>query len=265
VCDANHTCQTLASHTGGLFVKEPDLALSARVGNTCLMAFRGTTTDIRSPTFFKDWEEDLQQKQVPFLGNCTITKGIYGAYYASFSGELEDSVRLCMSSCPHCNLLITGISQGGSIANMAGVLFESYGFSPYVVTFAQPKVLGFDCLLNPWRWYRFIHAVPGLLRLQYDIVPMVAATGTFYGHEIVVSSDDSSGVDYVGLKHVEKYPWNIGAHYHEGYIAAVNAVRNNGYPIRINGFRSGSKCSVDEECESGKCGWRWLMPSYKCT
>ena len=242
------------------------MALAARVDSTCIMAFRGTSTDVYQATWLDDVDTNLQQDQVTLLESCSVTQGILNAYNDVFRSDLEEDVRSCMTSCPDCNLLITGHSQGGAIANAAGVLFESYGYSPYVITYGQPPVLGSECRVDHWKWFRFIHAIPGTFRLQYDLVPMIRSTGTFYGHEIVVSSDDPTSVDYVGIdEHVDKTPWNVVAHFSNGYVAALTAVRDNGFPMHTNGFRSGAQCTMDAECASGSCAWRWFDVVSECS
>lgn len=247
-------------------VTEPNLALAARVDHTCLMAFRGTSRDIWQATWLDDVDTNFQQDQEKLLDSCTVTQGILDAYNDVFRSDLEKDVRSCMASCPKCRLLITGHSQGGAIANAAGVIFESYGYSPYVITFGQPPVLGSDCMVNAWKWFHFIHAIPGTFRLQYDIVPMSPSTGQFYGHEIVVSSDDATGVDYVGInQHENKTPWNVVAHFSDGYVAAITAVRDHGYPIQTDGFRTDALCSMDTECRSESCEWRWWDTAYECS
>jgi hypothetical protein len=240
--------------------------MAARVDNTCLVAFRGTARDYLAPTWLDDIETNFAQDQVELLDTCTVTQGIYDAYFTDYWSDLEDDLKNCLNGCPECALLITGHSQGGAIANAAGVLFESYGYSPYVMTFGQPNVLGGACRVNGWKWFRFIHAIPGIFRLTYDIVPMLRGSGFYYGHEIVVSSDDDSGVDYVGInQHVNKSPWNVPAHFSDGYLATLTALRDSGSSIRTSGFRSGAKCSVDAECSSGTCAWRWWTTAYECS
>ena len=242
------------------------MALAARVDNTCVLAFRGTSRDVFQATWLDDVDTNLQQDQVALLDSCSVTQGILEAYNDIFRSDLEDDVRNCMASCPDCQLLITGHSQGGSIANAAGVLFESYGYSPYVITFGQPPVLGSECRVDSWKWVRFIHAMAGAVRLQYDLVPMIRSTGTFYGHEIVVSSDDPTSVDYVGInQHIEKAPWNVVAHFSNRYVDALTAVRDNGYPIPTYGFRTGAQCTMDAECRSGNCAWKWWDTAYECS
>ncbi|GKY96582.1 hypothetical protein MPSEU_000617800 [Mayamaea pseudoterrestris] len=253
------------SSRSGLYVNEPDVAVAARVGDTCIMAFRGTSTDVSLPTWQQDYDTNLQQDQVSLLGKCTVTEGIYNAYNAMFRTDLENDVKRCMSSCPNCKLLITGHSQGGAIANAAGVMFESQGYSPYVITFGQPSVLGSNCRVRARKWFRFILAMPGPFRLQYDPVPMIGGSGTFYGHEIVVSSGDMTGVDYVGLNtHVNKYPWNIAAHFSDLYVAVLKALGANGSSVPTKGFAKNAQCSVGTECRSGSCAWNWSRAAYEC-
>lgn len=240
------------------------MTLTARVGNTCLLAFRGTSMDQKD--WMADWKANFVLSQVTLVGQCTVTEGMRDAYFVDYVGHMEEDIRVCMEGCPECTLVITGHSQGGSIANVAGVLFESYGFSPYVLTFGQPKVLGGRCkMIHASKWFRFILAEPGLFRLRYDIVPLLPGTGTFYGHEILVSRDDLTGVEYIGLNtHAIKGVVSSVAHRQKSYMLSMLALRDNGFPIRTTGFRKDAKCSKDHECASGTCAWRWFYGN-KCT
>jgi hypothetical protein len=231
--------------------------ITARIGNACVLAFRGSS--LRHLEWWNEWKTNFDLGQVTVERHCTVTRGIRDAYLTDNVGYVEDDMHMCLSSCPECSLVITGHGQGGAIANVAGVLFESYGYSPYVITFGQPKVLGGRCQVNSAKWFRFILAEPGLLRLRYDVVPMLPGTGTFYGHEILVSRDDLTGVEYYGLdKHEIKGAVSTAAHRRSNYLYSLYKIRENGFPIRTTGFRNGSRCSKDHECSSGKCAWRWL-------
>jgi hypothetical protein len=249
---------------------EPELAWTARIDTTCVLVFRGTSnTPASTKTWMEDWQSNVVQQQVTLSDQCSVTRGIYQAYFVDFVNNLEDDVQECKRNCPNCDLLITGHSQGGALANVAGVLFQQY--TPFVMTFGQPKVLGSRCrIMNESKWFRFILATPSLLRrLQYDVVPMLPGTGSFYGHEIVLSSEDASGVDYVGFhQHENKVPWSVAAHDYEQYARALYRMRaySNGgkQSIRTNGYRVGTRCTDGSECVTGTCEWAWWSAAYEC-
>lgn len=268
------------------YLSEPDAALTTKwlvpsaEGSSndfyyCIAAFRGTDNELwKSNTVaaIQDWSQNLAGQEVTLTGTCTASQGIYSAYNHQYQLSIDQDLTNCMQECEasgstECNVVLTGHSQGGAVANVAGVLLSN--LNPYVITFGQPPTLGEGCLqmINTARWYRFIQAIPDGTGLKYDGVPSLLQWlqvltpgmniyGTLLGNELVISSDDAASVRYVGDNvHDDQLPYSIDAHHISMYLDTLKALVATvpGPYVPTSGFSSGSACTINVECASGDC------------
>mmetsp|Transcript_16647 Transcript_16647/g.45778 ORF Transcript_16647/g.45778 Transcript_16647/m.45778 type:complete len:490 (-) Transcript_16647:212-1681(-) len=237
------TTNTDTKISGFYYESEVDAVYVARVGDYyCAAAFRGTARF--QPT---DWWTNLKVEAVPLFpweDNCNVHQGYYEAYTEfKYRQPVEDFLRTCRIDCPTCEVLLTGHSQGGGIAEIAAMhyLYDTVEYNPpppYVITVGGMQSLGAGCssLLSReqrCRWYHYIMAKEGFMGrdLFYDAVPFLVAeflspsndddneedssgdsTYTrnggvaFIGHEILVSDADPSAALYAGFdshRHVD--------------------------------------------------------------
>jgi hypothetical protein len=158
---------------------------------------------------------------------------------------------------------------------VAGLIFAD--LNPYVITFGQPPTLDAPCpLVTAGRLFRFVNTKSsGKLGITYDPVPMSPGLGAdLFGHMIVLG-DDTSGVAYIGLDAQDFFgPLNVdGFEAHSmvsttpfpGYLDRIQTLmKNDKYPIRNNGYVTGSLCSKDKECETKKCGAETHFTFNRC-
>lgn len=260
----------------GYYDSEPDQALVAKYKGYCYGAYRGTTLT------WDDWQQNLVigNHQVCGVNEtvcCSTRLGFWQAYDTDYRAEMEEALEACAAECenPKECVVLTGHSQGGAIAAVAGLNLAH--LDPYVITFGQPATIDQPCgLITSERWYRFINTKASSTRaigIVYDPVPFVPGLGAdHFGNAILLSSEDSSGVAYMGLDAQEAFgPLNINgfeAHsmsanasaedYTPGYLDQIGALleyyaTNQTYPVRTTGYKIGSLCSQDIECETNLC------------
>jgi hypothetical protein len=174
--------------------------------------------------------------------------------------------------------VLTGHSQGGAIAAVAGVKLAD--LNPYVITFGQPATLEAPCpLVSSERWYRFVNTKESEeAGIVYDPVPFAPGMGMeFFGHMILLGQDPS-GVAYIGLDaNTDFSPLNVlGFEAHS--MSAAEGVSYPGYwdrlktlvanstefPIRADGFADGSLCTQSSECLSDVCSSETMYAFSRC-
>eukprot|EP00560_Eucampia_antarctica_P006333 CAMPEP_0197823356 /NCGR_PEP_ID=MMETSP1437-20131217/695_1 /TAXON_ID=49252 ORGANISM="Eucampia antarctica, Strain CCMP1452" /NCGR_SAMPLE_ID=MMETSP1437 /ASSEMBLY_ACC=CAM_ASM_001096 /LENGTH=492 /DNA_ID=CAMNT_0043422483 /DNA_START=54 /DNA_END=1532 /DNA_ORIENTATION=- len=253
-----------------IFLDEPDQVLVTQKDGYCYVAFRGTTPSM------DDWYQNIKlgTEEVCSVGGvktcCNIRSGFHEAYFdTSYTTELEEIVEYCVSQCSSIDecLVLTGHSQGGAIAAVAGVRFAKY--DPYVITFGEPPSVEPECeAVSSERWYRFVNTKEteySDIGISYDPVPFAPGFGTVvFGHFIILGADKKH-VAYVGLNSTDSFsPLNIaGAESHSmvgteeypGYLDRIQALISNAtsFPIPAQGFSAPHFCTKDVECELNKC------------
>jgi len=103
-----------------------DAVYTARIGNEyCTVAFRGTGDE---QSFRKDAMSNFSFDPVEFdsddtTANCDIHSGFHGAYFGFEHRSLgiEGFLESCQRDCPTCDVVLTGHSQGGAIAEVAAL------------------------------------------------------------------------------------------------------------------------------------------------
>lgn len=249
------------------FLEEPDQALFTEKSGYCYVAFRGTTQTT------SDWLQNLKIGNRHVCGVstsecCEVRRGFYDAYFEpSFTADLEKEVASCVERCTNKDecLILTGHSQGGAIAAVAGVRFAQY--NPYVITFGEPPSVEPACKsVSNERWYRFVNTkeTEDEIGIAYDPVPFLPGLGTIvYGHFIILGADKER-VAYFGLdstKELSPYVTGVDAHAmygtlkNPGYVQRIQTLIDEAisYPIPAQGFAAPNYCSQDEECELNKC------------
>lgn len=261
------------------FVEEPDQALVAEKDGYCFLAFRGTTLTMN------DWFQNFQvgEKKVTSLKGettCKAREGFQEAYYKpKYTSQVEKAVNNCVQKCDNIDecLVITGHSQGGAIAAVAGIVFS--GYDPYVITFGEPPSVDPDCeAISSAKWYRYVNTVSSQIvsGIAYDPVPFCPGLGTIVYGNMIILSDDNKDVAFVGLDSTQHFsPLNMaGATAHSmvgdkkspGYLDRIETLMDNAksYPIPTDGFRAVQFCTDDIECESKNCGRKGLIGFDRC-
>uniref|UniRef100_A0A7S2HNK0 Fungal lipase-type domain-containing protein n=1 Tax=Helicotheca tamesis TaxID=374047 RepID=A0A7S2HNK0_9STRA len=241
----------------------PDKAIVANVDGYCYFAFAGSEADV------SDWMQNFDPRTEPVYdddGNsCDAREGFVRAYNAPFKEEAEGALRGCAATCdnPEECVVLTGHSQGGSIANLAAIRFHD--LSPYVITFGQAGSVHEPCpQINSEKYYRYINSILDGDELEHDPVPFAPMVGSsFQGYMIIVSPMSDAVASY-GLDadvdmtnfHINVFPFQ--AHRLDegdyGYLQRMDAIMShNHYPVPSDGWKIGEPCSDEGECISGRC------------
>lgn len=105
-----------------------------------ILTFRGTSS-------YRDWIQDFDIKQVPYLmisgstkcKNCKIHRGFH-KFLVSNCATIVSEVTKLKGKKPDYKLVIVGHSLGGALAHLTGLEFQVMGYSPLVVTYGEPMV-----------------------------------------------------------------------------------------------------------------------------
>lgn len=183
-------------------------------------------------------------------------------------------------------LVLVGHSHGGSVAQIAAVVWQS--FHPTVISFGNEPTWDPACAnhLDSSRWIRYANTRIGhwyeIPKLQYDIYPFqlpVLDRGLVNFGYTYLLSDDATGVANIGYNHPSKIlPFDILSLFRSHRILARENDSTPGYrnriknlvaknPVRTTGFVTGSLCSQDIECVSGRCVGTWwdtILGSKHC-
>ncbi|OEU15964.1 hypothetical protein FRACYDRAFT_240661 [Fragilariopsis cylindrus CCMP1102] len=294
-----------------------DAAYTVQINNEyCAVAFCGTTFNRNIGTWIQDlWSNlivdpteynnydgtpgDESDSDSDSDGDeklfCDIHRGYYEAYFDfEYINEIETFLDSCHNDCPECDILFTGHSQGGSIAEVAGSQC-------------------FDLFTDEERcnWYHYILAMEGNIGpfgrgLVYDPFPMLYPQFldddddkdedtyarnkglAFVGHEIFISSNDRTSMLYGAFN--DHRPVGMGAYgsildaHNVTYYADVleelsfgdggcdNDDDDDECFIPAGGFSIGSVCNIDDDdvntCADGleckKDGWWMFGPQDSC-
>jgi len=257
------------------FIDEPDQALFVKKDGYCYLSFRGTARTIT------DWRQNIRLGREAICADdgvcCDVRQGYHDAYTAQYTMAAEEAVRNCAATCENRDecVVLTGHSQGAAVATVAAVRLAD--LNPLIITFGQPSTMYSGCSkVNSERLYRFINSVAKKNGINYDPIPFAPGFGaTAVGYEIILSSDDDTGVAYIGLDAQDEFePWDIpafsahnliGSKKFPGYYDRIKKLmEENKYPIRDTGYVPGSLCSQGSECTSGLCEKETSDAKFQC-
>ena len=257
------------------FEAHPDRAILEKRDETCYVAFRGTIfTDVF------DWIQNLSggDSAVCHKGSCcTVVTGFWNGYHTAYRDSMEEKIKECVKSCGKdgCELVLTGHSQGASIASVAAMYLKEY--NPLLITFGMPRTIDRPCdLINEDRFIRFENSRDGLFGNTFDPVPYLSLhKAEHFGHQIMLGAN---GAAYLGMDELSFTPWDMGHAFithrlntREGYGTRIRALQGELFAdnntneddkqktnesdeaIQIKGFPLGVMCAIDQQCESGYC------------
>jgi len=278
------------------YVDEIDSVLAARYEDDyCILSFRGTTANIRDALSNLDVDhieysstQDSYDNNTTSITNptCYLHEGYHNAYTDFvYKNQLEEYLEICTVECPTCEVILTGHSKGGSVAEIAALFMKEEIFGgdnitesppPHVITFGAPQSMGAGCLRSfseeeRCRWYHYIMATGNLIgsAIVYDSVPInyanIFVNGRYSkpGHSIIVSSRDTTSSYYTGSDgnytiNFKTLPTDFtgGAHRKQLYMDVLNELSDNyaggSTPLQTNGFSLGSLCDRDQDlCGDG--------------
>jgi hypothetical protein len=259
-----------------VFQEDADQAILMKIDDYCLVAFRGT--DLSS---WYDMYQNVMMGNTPVCDAtsgmcCNAERGFYNAYNRGYRTELENSIRFCSTQCTMIDtntsskaitkcptVVLTGHSQGGSIATIASIVLSD--LAPTVITFGQPPTIDASCpLLDESRMYRFVNSRIGRRGMTYDPVPYLPYRASQYGHQIMLG-DNTTHVAYISQSPgVEFEPWDSANYFatHRltsesvGYLDRIEFLVNANAGVAIipsSGFQDGSACTQRSECDSKIC------------
>lgn len=175
-----------------------DAVYTARIRNEfCVVAFRATKME--QDNSVKDFRTNIDTDPVAFeMGAtskkgsdrendslCDVHKGYHDAYFDfEYRPSIEDFLQTCSEECPECDIVLTGHSQGGGIAEVAALYYkEAIQKTPenlYVITFGSLQALGAGCVSlfqqeERCRIFRYVMVKEGIFGtgIVYDPIPMV--------------------------------------------------------------------------------------------
>jgi len=262
------------------FLDEPDQALLATKDGYCYLAFRGTTLTTQ------DWYQNIKLGDGSACNQsgkecCTVRIGFQEAYSEpTFKSDLEKAVNGCVAKCKNKDecLVITGHSQGGAVASVAAIVFETY--NPRVITFGEPNSVDPRCkIISSQRWFRYVNTVESLtgrFGIAYDPIPFAPGFGTVVFGQFIILGADTHDVAYIGLDSTKSFsPLNMkggtahfmkGTERRPGYLDRINTLIDNAksYPISTKGFLSPNYCSDGSECESNICARETTFSYEEC-
>jgi Lipase (class 3) len=269
-----------------------------------MVVFRGTEPNLfQDGDVSQDWLSNINMEAVTIPNSsCEVHQGYYQAYHNfEYKQQVEEFLQRCQLNCPDCDVVLTGHSQGGSIATIVAIdLLQQQQstdttIDPYVITFGSPQGLGAECLplvnaLSPsgtCHWYHYIMSIDGFFGLTYDIIPMIFPTLLkskadyannnsdgfgFLGHELLLSSQNVDSLVYIGKDtHQFSMPYSGFAHDPNWYSGVLQQMverssgGSNNNIIPTTGFMDGSLCNRDDECISRRCSKQnWLNRNPSC-
>jgi len=293
--DSSNSC-TLESGSDFGTNEGDDRVFLVDQGEYCFVAFKGSEApnpDPNSPGW-NDWIEQNFDTVITYTvedgnGNqCLVQGGFYDAYLGrtnanqgiGYQAKVESWIKHCMESRGNKQLILTGHSQGGSVATIAGLIHQHY--DSIVINFGAPPVIvrNNSPLRCHWpngeRFWRFINTEMDSGGMDYDAAPFLGSLlGTWHlGANLILQPgdvNDAQSLKYIDSSNPERYQSlayldaDLSAHSGGFYLDRIEALyhylQNSGRSsVDISGFPIGSGCRYSDECSSNRCDWDSYNP-----
>ena len=191
-------------------------------------------------------------------GCCRMHPGMINAYYSEYVQEMEESIERCVRRCDDaddtdegggCPLVITGHSQGASIAPIGAVILAKY--NPILMTFGQHRVHRYSCdvLDNMETYLRVVSICEHNGRPAYDMNTYYGTmVGRHTGTMIIVGDGGAATLGYnsdMAMLPLTERCHNI----HNPYASSIQNLTAG----PLDGFVDGSMCTRNIECKSREC------------
>ena len=241
-----------------IYEDQNDRALVTRREGTCYLSFAGANirdfvgifTDGNQGTGFTGTTQVCGSD-----GCCRLDRGITRAYFSDYVEQMEADTRECVASCGFgtpCPLVLTGHSQGASIAHVAAVVLAD--LNPILFSFGAQKMIHFSrcgVLDNMDLFFRTISQCPTAGGgPQYDVqVYLGVVWGQHTGTMILVGPGGAMTLARntdINFFPVADECHNVIIH----YIGNIDQLVPN---QPFDGFVPGSLCTRDIECRSQSC------------
>jgi hypothetical protein len=239
------------------YIDGPNAALFVREGDYCFIVFDST-----KPTA-EDWWQNLDPSFNDICSSsgdcCEARAGFVQAYTSSsYKDTLEADMRLCMYTCPQCEAVLMGHSQGGAVALVAAIAMAD--IKPTIITFGQPASIVGSCPpIDVEKNYRFVNTVEDAQgTLDYDPVSYLNLSADHMGKLFIMGNDDENVVYYGdgnGPNPVS-FGSEFNAHEISDYVNRLLSYQGKG-EIGTSGWRMGFSCNVNEECMDKSCVYGW--------
>jgi len=221
------------------FADVDDGALVARLDNVCYVGFQST----RATNVFDIWQ--LFDKSEQSIAGCKVRRGFYRGYYTCYYDNFLEKVEECMAP-EGSELVVTGHSQGGSVAMMAFLDLQKY--NPIAIAFGSLPAFQEHCnSIDSSRIYRFSNTGDH----WYDTYAnSKQIEGVHMGESILLDAVSTSPAVYLGLdESTLRTPKTIFVHPFDLYENALTAMVDKAQaecpdsPVRLRGWEDGHWCT----------------------
>jgi len=240
ISERNYLAEAYGFTNGRYYESGVDAVYVAKIvgihNDYCAASFRGTTS-----TQPADWATNLKMGPVPFGFNdanskCDMHEGYHQAYTEfEYRTNVEEFLDNCMADCPNCEVILTGHSQGGGIAEIAALYLKEMDMNRnnsttmdfYVITIGAVPSLGAGCkqlltVEERCRWYRYVMAREGTAgrSIVYDPVPSVFSRSLDPPNKYNEEEESDDGNDNIVLAQSYARNGGLGFMGHEIILSA---------------------------------------------
>jgi hypothetical protein len=235
------------------YIDGPNAALFVKEGDYCFISFDSTKPN------GADWWQNLDPSYDEICSSsgdcCGARAGFVRAYMSpNYKDSLEADVRLCMATCPQCEAVLVGHSQGGAVALVAAIAMAD--IKPSIITFGQPASIVGSCpLVDVDKYYRFVNTIVDAYgNLDYDPVSYFSIRADQMGKLFIMGNDDENVVYYGDGNGPNPilFGFQFNAHDLSAHVNSLQSYLGKG-EIGTSGWRVGFSCNVNEECMDKSC------------
>ena len=255
-----------------------DQAIVAKKDGVCYGAFRSSHqphwNNWTRKFDFRNIDACVKKKDTNSINDdkiecCSVRTGDLNAFQSQFADAFEADLRACVEECTQTSnmnvqeqncLILTGHSQGGSIANIASIYFQD--LNPVVIAFGHAPAIHMPCpLIDSTSIYHWINSKDvGGVRI-FDPIPFITQSkADFVGHTLILDEEGfSSSIAYMGIDDSVFGSMHLDVssivHSRKNYLKALkNLNEKEEYPIQAYGFEDGTSCAqTDALCKSNRC------------